>query len=366
MKICIFHNLPQGGAFNYFLETSRYLSKDNELELFSFQDLKYPKYFKKLHILHLNKTKNIFSFTLQAIFELRQKEKIMAAIINKSCFDLIILHHCYITQSPYLLKFLKQKDKIIYILHEPKREFYESTSFDHNTLHKKISRLIRYPIKIIDLNNCSYAKNIICNSKYSQYIIKTVYKKQAKVIYPGLKYITKQPRTKTNNHTYVSIGLLSKIKGFEELISIFNKFKKEKLIIIGRSYIEGDHLLRQVNNKNIIIKQNIDDLEKKMILKNSTFYIANQQNEPFGLSTLEAANENCFLIGNNSGGTPEIIKNNVNGKLWPNNTLEKYKLIKNLSEIKCIKFFKITTIDWEYTTNQILKYGSKIKHEPEY
>lgn len=364
MNICIFHNLPEGGAYNYLLETSKYICKNNNIDLYSFKDKIYPKYFKNTFIYPIHETNNILSFTLQALFELRKVEKIIAEKINNSNYDLIIVHHCFITQTPYILRYLKDRKKVVYILHEPKREYYENTSFDYFSLKKILSRAIRYPIKIIDKCNCKFADNIICNSNYSYKVIKKIYNKESTVIYPGLVHIKRKRIIKKNNNQFVSIGLMSKLKGFDELIKLFN-LVNAKLTIIGKDYYEKEYLMSLIDKSknNIKIMNNVDDHKKAQILSKSTYYIANQQSEPFGISTLEAANSGCYLIGNNSGGTPEIINNNINGILWNNNFENKLSILSQLIKVKYIYFYKITSISWKNTADQIIDYGSKIGHE---
>lgn len=363
MKIAVFHNLPIGGAYKYFIETSRYLSVKNKLDLFTFKNYRYPKYFNNKYIYKLKKTKNIIGYIFQCLIELKEKSKEIAKIINSNNYDLVIINQCYITQSPYLLKYIENKKKNIYILHEPKREFYETTSYDYFSFKKILSRIIRYPIKLIDISNCSKAKNIVCNSNYSKNIVKKIYNKNAIVIYPGMKIENKLKIIKNNNNNYVTIGLLSKIKGYKELIELFTN-THYKLTIIGRNYYEKNYLKEIINhNKNIRVIVNASNLKINNILKNSTFYICNSENEPFGLSTLEAAEAKCFLIGNNTGGTPEIIKNGINGINWPENIIKRKKILNNFYKQNNINFYKITKIDWKNTVKQLLEYYYRISNE---
>ena len=95
---------------------------------------------------------------------------------------------------------------------------------------------------------------------------------------------------------------------------------------------------------------------KKKLFKTHSIYLANQQFEPFGISTLEAISYNRLVLGKNEGGTPEIINHGLNGFLYPNKIIPSKNLLKNLLNKKYFTIYKTYELDWEYTTKQLLKF----------
>lgn len=364
MKIAIFHNLKKGGALNSIIFPLKNLKKNNSIDVYSFQKNIPKKLVDNFFIYKLRNTKNIFQNILQIIFKLKKINIKIAEDIDKNNYDLILVFPCLLTQSPYLLQYLKHKEKVIYFFTESKREFYEKASFDYWTPKKILSRLIRLPIKYIDKQNCQFAQHIISNSKFTAKKLKKTYNKKSTVIYPGLKPIKPKNISIKNNKKILSVGQLSKIKGHDFSIKQAKGIAKE-LTILGRSTLETIKIKKLAKKNNISLKiiRTENDKEKNILYKKYSIYLANNQNEPFGITTLEATSNNCLVLGKNEGGTPEIIKNGINGYLY-SSIDEARKILKHILSKKILKFKQINTIDWEYTSDRILEYYNKyIRHE---
>jgi len=363
MKIAIYHNLQPGGALNYMKNIIKYLSLKNSIDIYSFQKttINNQKNIKQ-YIYHLNKTNNIIQHLLQIAIELKNKNKMIAKKINSyDKYDLVLIYPCLITQSPYLLRYLNyNKTNVIYMFMETKREFYEKTTYDHYSIKRIIARIIRHPIKLIDLANCKRSKNIVSLSYFSSNQIKNIYKKDAYVIHPGIQNIKPIAKSKINNQQYVSVGTLSKIKGHDFSM---NQIKKNsgKLLIIGKNNPNENLRIKSNNAKIQQIKNN--KIVKKLI-KEASFYLANQINEPFGLSTLEASSLGAYTLGKNEGGTPEIIRHGLNGFLYPNNITIGIKIANKYQKTNQLRYLKTCKINWEKTTDNLLTLYHHLKNEP--
>ena len=227
-----------------------------------------------------------------------------------------------------------------------------------------MTRLIRLPIKYIDWKNCQYAEHIISNSKFTAKKLKKIYNKNSIVIYPGLKPIKPKDISIKNNKKILSVGQLSKIKGHDYSINQLSKIS-DNLTILGRETIETRKIYELAKKKKVFLKiiQTENEKVKNDLYKYYSIYLANNSNEPFGITTLEATSNNCLVLGKREGGTPEIIKNGVNGYLYSNSNEARKILKKILSQDKLI-FKQINTIDWKYTSDKILEYYYKhIKNE---
>lgn len=364
MKIAIYHNLEKGGALNSIIYLLKHLKNKHEIDLYCFRNNIPKKLVNRIFLYKSNKQKNIIQNLFWIIFKLKKINKTISKDLNKINYDLILIFPCIFTQSPYLLRYLKQKDKTIYFFTETKREFYENVSFDYWTLKKIISRFIRLPIKYIDKKNCISIKHIISNSKYSRRILKKIYNKDSVVIYPGLKPIKAKKIKINNNLKILSVGQLSKIKGIDYSIKQIEGITKT-LTLLGRTTNETDRIIKIAKKHNVTLKiiKTENDLKKDNTYNKYSIYLANNLNEPFGITTLEATSNNCFVLGKKEGGTPEIIKNGVNGLLY-SSIKEARKTLKFILTQKTIEFYQINTIDWKYTSDKIIEYYNKeINHE---
>jgi len=359
MNIAIFHNLKKGGALNSIIFPLKYLKQNNKIDIYCFKKNIPQNLVDNFHFYNLKETKNLFQNLFQILFELKEINKKIAEDINKNKYDLILIFPCLLTQSPYILRYLKNKEKVIYFFTESKREFYENTSFNYWTFKKILTRLIRLPIKYIDKKNCKFAKHIICNSKFTAKNLKRIYKKKSTVIYPGLKPIIPKKIIIKNNKKILSVGQLSKIKGHDFSIKQIQGISKE-LIILGRETEETQQIKKIAKQNNVFLKliQTENDFEKDKTYKKNSIYLANNLNEPFGITTLEATSNKCLVLGKKEGGTPEIIKNGVNGFLYSTLT-EARKILKKVMSQEKLTLFQINTIDWKYTSDRILEYYNK-------
>lgn len=356
MLIAIIHNLKKGGALNSIIEPLKFLKKENKIDVYCLQKNIPSNLVNNFFVYNLKETKNIFQNLFQIIFELRNINKKIAQDIDKKNYDLILIFPCLLTQSPYLLRFIKNKEKVIYFFTEPKREFYEITSFDYWSLKKIITRLIRLPIKYIDKKNCQSAKHIISNSIFTSNNLKRIYNKESTVIYPGLKPIKPKKIIIKNNKKILSVGLISKLKGHDFSIKQLKDIV-DNITILGRQSNESQKIFDLATKNNIFlnIAKTEDDKVKDDLYNYYSIYLANNLNEPFGITTLEATSKNCLVLGKKEGGTPEIISHGINGYLY-SNLHEARKILKKILNQKELTFYQINTVDWAHTTNKILEY----------
>ncbi len=364
MRIAIYHNLEKGGALNSLIHPLKFIHKNNTVDIFSFKENIPKNLTNKIYLYKISTTKNIFQSIFQILFELKKINQKIAIDINNGNYDLIIIFPCIITQSPYVLRYLKQKNKSIYFFTEPKREFYEKTSFNHWSPKKIFTRIIRLPIKYIDKKNCRHAKNIISNSIYTSNKLKQIYGKTSTVIYPGLKPIKPKKIIINNNKKILSVGQISKIKGHDFSIKQVSGIS-DKITILGRETVESKKIYK-ISTKNKVVLNIIkteNDSFKDDIYNHFSIYLANNLYEPFGITTLEATSHNCLVLGKNEGGTPEIIKNGKNGYLY-NSIKEARSILKNVLKRDKIVIYQINTIDWKFTSKKIMQFYKKhINHD---
>lgn len=345
MKIAIFHNLNSGGGLNILVNLCDTLSHlGHHVDIYSHNSI-HIKNAKQHFFYPIKKTTNSFQQITQIINELYFSEKNISHTITNKNYDYIFIFPCFISQSPHILRFLP-KNKTYYFFLETKREYYEKTSFDYYTPKRIFSRLIRYPLKILDQINCKTCTHIISDSIYSQNNLQKFYKKKSVVLYPGMKQINPKKLTIRNKNNFLSLGIQTMLKGHH----------------ISATLVKNVHVYGNISHENIrkflptkAVIHNSANNKSKIYQKYSNF-LANQISEPFGLTTLEATSNNCFVYGSNFAGTSEIIQNNINGILLPiSNLLLSRNILNTFNKTKIITIQKICIIDWKDTTQKLLK-----------
>jgi glycosyltransferase involved in cell wall biosynthesis len=346
--IVIYHQLKQGGGL-IFLNSLR-----KQLQLLGYKIIIF-KPSKKTFKPSNNKLRNILKYLYYVIIELNIENRSLAKEIISLNPKYLLIFPSYITQAPSILLFVK-KCNPIYIFTESKREFYEKTSFDYNYIHKIIARMLLFPIKILDKYLTRFTVNVIPISSYSQNVLLNIYGKSSPfILKPAIKETKSQIRIIENNLQFISVGLITKLKGHYYSIKQINKLKSKKvsLIIVGKDSHESKHITSKTEPK-IKIFNKCSNKEKNRCLNKSSFYLANQENEPYGISTLEATNI-LFILGKNEGGTPEIIQSGINGFLYPNNIDISVSILEEFINKKQIKYLQTCIINWKNTALNLVK-----------
>lgn len=199
--------------------------------------------------------------------------------------------------------------------------FQEYTYHNHN--QKYINRVIK------SLKNIDYFMPI---SKKMTKFYKNKVKGKTRVMYGPLclDYLPKK-ETKKDNKNIISIGRLSKEKGYLDLIDVFkiihDKDKDCRLFIIGdgnqREEIENKIKEYKLNNCVMLYGYKDKDFIREK-LNNMSLYILPSYEEAFGLTLLESSAYGIpSLAFSSAEGAQEIINNGIDGYLIENRDKEK-------------------------------------------
>ena len=330
-NIAIFHNLPAGGAREYLKNISIQLVKlGYQIDLFTLKKVSSGEknIYKNIYLSEIKQPENMMSFFIIYIKYLLLIKKI-AHKINKNRYDIVLINQCSIS----------------YIYHEPKREFYEKVSVDHFSTKRTFSRILRYFLVYLEKININISINNICNSYYSREIFIKIFKKQPHVLYPFVKKIIKTKQA--NRHVNISTGITTYTKGhwFTEGMFI-NKHEKIEIITTKTE--------TRAKQNNILYKPYISQKSIAHTLNTKKNFIANNINEPLGITTLDAINKKLLVFATNLGSHNELIQPGINGYLYPLNTNLAYKIFhknKDCNEIKSTIIFK-----WDNYCDNLLKY----------
>ena len=187
-------------------------------------------------------------------------------------------------------------------------------------------------------NNNKYINKVVSSIKNLDYFVlvtkeqKDFYQKltKTKCIYIPNGIEVKDNRfAELDNNNLISIGRLSKEKGFIDLIDIISYVKEVypnvKLNLIGdgpeRERIEKHVKLLGLEN-NVVLQGYKNTGEINELLLDSSIYVMTSFSESFGLVLLEAAQFRIPLVAFKNSGSNEIISNNWDGYLIENRNKE--------------------------------------------
>ena len=229
-------------------------------------------------------------------------------------------------------EFFSKNYKVYQYIHHPfyslSPKHYLAIGTKKYEIHKIILRfLISLFVRIYFLiNNKYYSKNVsLLNSKWTQKRFFSIYNKKSKLIYPTFK-IPKQEKLNFSKflkrkNNFIILGRVGSDKKTFEAIKLFVKIKKQnkdlnlnKLLIIGPI---KKNIKRQVKYYEDLYSDHIEFLghityiKRDNVLKNNKYGLHMCEEEHFGRSLLEMNKKGMICFTHNSGGSVEIITNNL-------------------------------------------------------
>lgn len=197
---------------------------------------------------------------------------------------------------------------------------------EHNH-HNNNSKLIKKTIK--SLKNIDYFmpvskeltefyENLLKDEK-----IKCVYIPHALDVYP-------EKISKLENNNIISVGRLSKEKGFEDLLEVFkliHDLNDSAILNIVGDGIERENIEKKIKDlslENAVIIHGFKNKEElAKLYKQASIYVMTSYTESFGLVLIEAESYGIPILAFDSAqGAKEIIKNSENGYLIKNRNKE--------------------------------------------
>ncbi len=340
MRIAVVHNLPPGGQKRALFEQVKRLSKKHILDLFTLSStddsfLPLKPFIKNHFSTPYHPPPHFPQSVLSIYFELPKAYQKLAEMINNGNYDVAYVNPCYLTQAPYILRYLKIPS--LYYCPEPKREFYENIPHVSNNLTYLLTYPFRLPIKYIDQKNTKSATRIITNSEYSKKRIEKIYEKVAFVNYLGVDtraFLFPPPQGSTSHTpgvslplTVLTVGEVSLHKGHDFIIkslSLIPIISRPKLVIIGHGGIEKSYLLNLAKDAGVelSILENISDVKLIEWYNKAKVFAYAAENEPFGMVLLEAASCGLPIVAVNEGGVKEILSDDLIGSLTKRNEKE--------------------------------------------
>lgn len=324
-------HLGFGGIENAITALANSLSSDEKIEIVSVYkryDAPVFKLNKNINIIYLidHDNKNIKNKIImeriktffKKILDCKLELKLVKSYIKKCDSDIIIsTNYKY---NKIISKYASNKSKISW-----------EHSY-HNNSKKYIKKIVS------SVQNFDYLV-LVTNDMYKFYS-SVIKESSCKCIYipNALEYIPNQV-SKLDTKNIISIGKLSKEKGYVDLVEIFKyvslKYPDWKLNIIGDG-VERENVEKQIKKykleNNVILHGFRDKKYIKKMFENSSICVMCSTTEAFGIVILEAFSYGIPCVAFDIAlGAKELISNNWDGYLISD--LDKEKMTKKIIDL---------------------------------
>lgn len=332
MKIAVVHNLPAGGHKRALYNQVKILSKKHKIDLYTLSStddsfLPLKEFVNNHFIFPYSYPPHFPQSVISIYFYLPHAYQNMAEKINQGDYDVAFVAPCYLTQAPYILRYLKIPS--LYFCPEPKREFYEKIPRISNRITYSLTYPFRLPLKNIDRTNTRWATRILTNSKYSKAKIDKIYEVSSFVNYLGVDtdvFYSSTPGESIRpppgclHRMVLSIGELSLHKGHDFIIRSLARIKRglrPKLVIVGHGGVEKNYLQKLAGSLGVEMEVLEDIPDKKLVslYNKAKVFLYAARNEPFGMVLLEASSCGLPIVAVEEGGVTEVITDKLIGDL---------------------------------------------------
>ncbi len=197
------------------------------------------------------------------------------------------------------------------------------------------------PDKIISISSCVQDR------------VKKYYHRESHIIYPpfDVEYWKKLKQQHCDQKKIIQgdfflvVSRLEKYKNIDLVIQTFNTMPNRKLVILGQGS-QKNKLKKIIKSKNIkLISSKVSDKELSCLYKHATALIMPQE-EDFGYTALESLFFESPVIFFNKGGVKEIVKDNITGVSFSEQTVKSLK--EGIEKYKRLSYNLRTNIKREY------------------
>ena len=230
-------------------------------------------------------------------------------------YDLVINHN----NTSFLLNCAPS---VISYVHFPRKFRVTNTKKDIHFPDGKSKSIWDYKTDFLRLCSICYRlfdKRIkddltIANSEFTLQTLKNCYSLEdipTEVLYPPVSLPLRNPGKKQRNKV-VSLGRFSADKRQLEQIKIAEEISDLEFHLIGfvnskEYYFQCQAYLEHNNIPNVHLHANLAYSEVQNHLEEASFFLHSLQNEPFGITTVQAMSRGCIPVVHNSGGQKEIV-----------------------------------------------------------
>ncbi|HEY2383252.1 MAG TPA: glycosyltransferase [Terriglobia bacterium] len=198
--------------------------------------------------------------------------------------------------------------------HTPMRYVWDAEDdYRFGPARRLAMRCLRDSLQHWDCEAAGRVHEFIANSQFVRERIRSYYGRDAAVIYPPVDTQFFRPSTTgLRGGFYLAAGALVPYKRFDLIVEAFNRMGR-RLIVAGH----GSELarLRRIAGRNVEIRGSVSDGELRRLYQTAKGLVVAAR-EDFGIVSVEAQSCGCPVIAYGAGGSPEIIRDGINGILY--------------------------------------------------
>lgn len=198
--------------------------------------------------------------------------------------------------------------------HTPMRYVWDAEDdYRFGPARRVAMRYLRDSLQRWDCEAASRVHDFIANSQFVRERIRSYYGRDAAVIYPPVDTRFFHPSaTAVRGDFYLAAGALVPYKRFDLIVEAFNRMGR-RLIVAG--YGSELRRLRRIAGRNVEIRGGVTDDELRWLYQTAKGLVVAAR-EDFGIVSVEAQSCGCPVIAFGAGGSPEIIRDGINGILF--------------------------------------------------
>jgi glycosyltransferase involved in cell wall biosynthesis len=208
-------------------------------------------------------------------------------------------------------------------------------------------RAVRSRLQHWDCEAASRVDHFIANSRFVRERIRTYYGRDAEVIYPpaDTKFFTSLDGARRPEDFYLASGALVPYKRFDLIVDAFKQLGLRLVIAGGGPGL--DRLRKMATNKIEVLGWVSDEILRDLYRTAKGMIVAAR--EDFGIMTVEALACGCPVIAYGAGGSPEIVKDGVNGVLFAQQDV--------VDIVRSVQRFELMAWPAEQVRNQVERFS---------
>jgi glycosyltransferase involved in cell wall biosynthesis len=337
MKIAVCYNLPFGGAKRAMHEMVKRLARRHELDFYSINaettdGLEIAPFVRRVIVTPGPLPKPGWGM-LSGLAGIRRTYKAISGEINRGGYDLALISQCQLTQSPYVLRYLKIPS--VYYCQESSNRHLEPHAAPRGRLGwiKRTVIWVRY--RVVDRANARFATVICANSRYSVESINRAYGVLPRYCPLGVDADFFRPLNLSRRPEVLVVGSLTKAKAPEfvlESAATIPKPPPVRFIFNFSSASAPDDLQKRAGalGVNAAFDNMASDNDLLEAYNRSAIVAVPSIMEPMGFVSYEAMACATPVVGVAEGGVREAIQEGRTGFLTGRDPVKFGRAIKSL------------------------------------
>lgn len=345
MRIAIYHHLPPGGALRSVVEVIKRFPADVECDVFTLDSSRwwpFPPVGPQFRVPHEVDAPMLAPGPLGSLgaggrllgllARLDRAEQQVADKINAGRYDAVLVHPCWLTQTPSIMRRLD--GPVVYYMHEPRRSSFESgfgAAQHRHGVTRLLARVVGTAIERRLRNRDALAAQrpelVLCNSYFSAESIKRAYGIDARVSYLGVDAQVFRPSSQDCEPeatdalpAVLCVGGFEPFKGQHLVASALALLPHDRRPVLRLVYERCDEtyrrkVLAQCAQDRVLVEEHrgLGDVELAQLYSSSVATVLVASLEPFGLTMLESMAAGTPVIAVREGGYREVVQEGTTG-----------------------------------------------------